>query len=80
VKLQLEDIINVFTEILLATNLGDGLRNAAVLCLATASGKNAVFIRKSETFCNKTIPALMNVILEQPDDLEEWLNEYEENS
>ena len=79
-KKQLEEIVNVFTEIVMATNLSEGIRNAAVLCLATVAGKNPVPIRKMATFSDKTIPALMNAILEQPDDLNEWLGEYEENS
>lgn len=80
VKKQLDEIVNVFTEVVMATNLSDGVRNAAVLTLATTAAKNPVPIRKSATFSEKTIPALMNCMLEQPEDLSEWLNEYEENT
>jgi hypothetical protein len=80
VKKQLEEILNVFTEILMAQNLSEGIRNASIMCLATVATRNPVPCRKSKTFSEKTIAALMNAMLEQPDDLNEWLTEYEENS
>ena len=80
VKKSLEELINVFTEIFSAPTLTEGLRNSAVLALATLSAKNPVPCRKSKTLAEKTIPALMNCMTEQGDDIEQWLQEVEENS
>lgn len=74
VKDHVERLLDVFTEMAAEKSLSAGLRNAAILAIVGVSTKHALTMKKSSIFSGKTIPVLMNIITEQPDDLKEWLN------
>lgn len=74
VKDSIERLVDVLTEIAGERSLSAGLRNAAILAIVGISTKHALTMKKSKVFCEKTLPVLMNIITEQPDDLNEWLN------
>ncbi len=73
IKESQEDLINVVTEMAGEKSLSPGLRSAAMLFLITICTKNSTSVKKSKTFTDKTLPVLMAVLTEQPDDLTEWL-------
>lgn len=73
VKDHVETLLNVLTEMAGERSLSVGLRNAAILAIVGISTKHALTMKKSKIFCEKTLPVLMNIITEQPDDLQEWL-------
>lgn len=74
VKDQVEQLLNIFTEIAGEKNLKGSLRNAGMTALSTLASVHSSALKKSSLFTDKTIPVLLRVITEQPDDLTEWLS------
>lgn len=74
VKDHVERLLDVLTEMAGERSLSTGLRNAAVLAIVGICTKHALTMKKSTTFTEKTIPVLMNIIAEQPDDFKDWLS------
>lgn len=73
VKNQIERLLDIFTEIIGERSLSAGLRNAAILAVVSVCTTHAQTMKKSSVFIDKTLPVLLNIISEQPDDLTEWL-------
>lgn len=73
VKDQANRFLEIFTEMATSKNLTSGLRNAALLTIYSLAVKLPQAVKKSSFFLTKTIPNVMLIITEQPDDLAEWL-------
>jgi hypothetical protein len=73
VKDSLDRLLDIFTEMAGEKGLADGLRNAAMLVLISIAINNPQAVKKSKIFTDKTIPVLMQILTEQPDDLSDWL-------
>lgn len=92
-KAVLEDILLVLSEVLVAKNLSNGrdlfldshsiyqsigLRNQALFCAQMFARSCDVYIRKSENFRTKILPAYMKVLCEvEQFSLEDWFNDTE---
>lgn len=79
VKNQLEELLNVFTEMAGATPLCVSLRNAALMAILSIATTQAQYVKKSKTFVEKTLLVTMNIVAEQPDDITEWLASRDEH-
>jgi Importin repeat len=73
VKDHIDQLLNIFTEIAGERSLKLSVRNAGMTALSTMAAVHSAALKKTALFTDKTIPVLMRVITEQPDDLTEWL-------
>lgn len=73
IKNSLPQLLDVFTEMAKEPALTAALRNAAMLTIGSMAATNAGLIRKTPKFAQMTLPCLINIVAEQPDDLTEWL-------
>lgn len=74
----LEDILLILSEILVAKNLSNNLRNQALFCTQVLARSCDVYIRKSENFRAKILPAYMKVLWEVSQfSVQDWINDTE---
>lgn len=73
VKDHVDQLLDIFTEIAGEKALKLSVRNAGLTALSTLAQVHSAHLKKTNLFTSKTIPILMRVITEQPDDLTDWL-------